>query len=227
LRTKGIWPKEHFVYIDPYQINLWKTARMATASKVQRELTSSSLSTCASSNMPEYPAALVVRNTFLDFKIQRPESLEGFLNERHVRSAPGSRLEEMCSETQMTAHCQEPQRVELPAMVKVPRPDSVVASAGRPSTLQLAELITEPQPGSPELPTVGSKHHSIGGCKPCAFIWKEQGCENGVNCPFCHLCDAGEKRRRAKEKKERIRSLQAGAGGLRQAVVRGINRMIS
>merc|ERR1712232_1028035 len=58
--------------------------------------------------------------------------------------------------------------------------------------------------GTPEMPTVGSVEHSVGNCKPCAFFHK-QGCENGVQCKFCHLCDAGEKRRRQKEKKAQFR----------------------
>lgn len=187
---------------------------------MQKELTTSSLSTCASSNVADYPTGLVVRNTFLDFKIQRPASLEGFLDERHVRSAPGSRLEEV-SEEPMPAYCQLPKRIEGS------QHSHVVANVGSWSTLQLAELITEPQLGGPDLPTVGSRSHRTGGCKPCAFIWKESGCQNGINCSFCHLCDAGEKKRRAKEKKEMLQSLRTGAGGLRQAVVSGMTRLIS
>jgi len=195
---------------------------MAGIMKLQRESTLSSLSTSGSSTVAEYPTGLIVRNTFLDFKIQRPESLEGFLDERHVRSAPGSRLEDVCG-----SYCQAPQAVEVPATPEAPQHYQAVASAGRTNTLLLAELISEPQLGSDELPTVGSRHHGVGGCKPCAFIWKEPGCENGVDCPYCHLCDAGEKKRRAKEKKEKIRSLRAGASGLRQTVMGGINRLIS
>lgn len=54
--------------------------------------------------------------------------------------------------------------------------------------------------GSPEYPTVGSKGHYFGNCKPCAFLYTK-GCGNGIACPFCHLCDAGEKKRRAKDKR--------------------------
>lgn len=52
--------------------------------------------------------------------------------------------------------------------------------------------------GSLEIPTVGSKNHELGLCKPCAFVFKN-GCTSGVNCAFCHLCGPGEKRRRRKE----------------------------
>jgi hypothetical protein len=56
-----------------------------------------------------------------------------------------------------------------------------------------------PAPGSVELPSVGSVGHAKGRCKPCAFL-HVKGCENGAVCRFCHLCEAGEKKRRAKEK---------------------------
>lgn len=67
--------------------------------------------------------------------------------------------------------------------------------------LQLASAIQEPDLGSKDLPTIGSIGHRARTCKPCAFL-HTKGCENGVNCPFCHLCKPGEKKRRLKEKKE-------------------------
>merc|ERR1740121_2062164 len=56
-----------------------------------------------------------------------------------------------------------------------------------------------PAPGSAELPSAGSEGHSLGRCKPCAFL-HTKGCGNGVLCQFCHLCEPGEKKRRQKEK---------------------------
>jgi len=67
--------------------------------------------------------------------------------------------------------------------------------------LQLASAIEEPDLGSKEMPTVGSLGHKTRNCKPCAFL-HTKGCENGIDCPFCHLCKPGEKKRRLKEKKE-------------------------
>jgi len=67
--------------------------------------------------------------------------------------------------------------------------------------LQLASAIEEPELGSKEMPTIGSMGHATRNCKPCAFL-HTKGCENGVDCPFCHLCTPGEKKRRLKEKKE-------------------------
>ncbi|CAK0883531.1 unnamed protein product [Prorocentrum cordatum] len=67
--------------------------------------------------------------------------------------------------------------------------------------LQLASAIEEPELGSKDMPTIGSLGHRTRNCKPCAFL-HTKGCENGIDCPFCHLCTPGEKKRRLKEKKE-------------------------
>jgi len=61
--------------------------------------------------------------------------------------------------------------------------------------------------GSDELPSRGSSSHHIKKCKPCAFLVK--ACRNGVECPFCHLCEPTEKRRRKKEKDEVRRAIRA------------------
>merc|ERR1712072_1328391 len=75
------------------------------------------------------------------------------------------------------------------------------------SILRLADTILEPDLGTAKCPTVGSVNHRLGTCKPCAFLHK-QGCSNGVDCPFCHLCDAGEKKRRQKAKKMQLQSMK-------------------
>lgn len=51
-------------------------------------------------------------------------------------------------------------------------------------------------------PSVGSVLHGTGGCKPCAWFWKEQGCRNGAECQHCHLCDKSEIKARRKAKSE-------------------------
>merc|ERR1712159_451611 len=48
--------------------------------------------------------------------------------------------------------------------------------------------------------SAGSVGHNAGCCKPCAFVWKEEGCKEGEGCPFCHLCPPDEIKRRKKEK---------------------------
>jgi hypothetical protein len=72
--------------------------------------------------------------------------------------------------------------------------------------LSLAEALPEPEIGSPEMPSVGSVGHWNGECKPCAFM--ARGCTSGVNCPFCHLCDVNEKKRRRKDKISFMRELR-------------------
>jgi len=53
--------------------------------------------------------------------------------------------------------------------------------------------------GTDACPTVGSQGHALGLCKPCAFVFKG-GCQTGVMCKFCHLCDPDAKKRRKKER---------------------------
>jgi len=50
------------------------------------------------------------------------------------------------------------------------------------------------------LPSVGSAMHGVN-CKPCVFVWTK-GCSSGTACVFCHLCDAGEKKRRQKVRRD-------------------------
>jgi len=46
--------------------------------------------------------------------------------------------------------------------------------------------------------SAGSKLHGAGKCKPCAWFWRPQGCDNGTECRHCHLCVAGELKARRK-----------------------------
>jgi len=78
-------------------------------------------------------------------------------------------------------------------------------SLAPPMTTDIAA--TEAVLGSPECPTVGSQYHWVGACKPCAFL-HTKGCGNGTQCPFCHLCEKGEKKKRAKDKRGLLRSSQ-------------------
>ncbi|CAE8688152.1 unnamed protein product, partial [Polarella glacialis] len=58
-----------------------------------------------------------------------------------------------------------------------------------------------PELGSAEMPTEGSRNHRFGTCRPCAFQ-HTKGCGNGLMCEFCHICEPGEKKRRAKARQE-------------------------
>eukprot|EP00747_Dinoflagellata_sp_TGD_P088906 gnl/TRDRNA2_/TRDRNA2_164156_c2_seq11.p1 gnl/TRDRNA2_/TRDRNA2_164156_c2~~gnl/TRDRNA2_/TRDRNA2_164156_c2_seq11.p1 ORF type:complete len:523 (-),score=108.49 gnl/TRDRNA2_/TRDRNA2_164156_c2_seq11:215-1570(-) len=59
---------------------------------------------------------------------------------------------------------------------------------------------------SDELPSRGSALHASGQCRPCAWFWKPQGCENGKECGHCHLCPKGELQSRKKEKITKMRA---------------------
>ncbi|CAE8608604.1 unnamed protein product [Polarella glacialis] len=118
---------------------------------------------------------------------RRPPSLDGFFQERLVRSAPGSKVEEPGGHTEQE--------------YKAKRPDAPVVGPAAP-VLLLAEALLMSAPGRGFAPySAGSAGHGTGSCHPCAFIWKDNGCSSGADCSFCHLCDSGEKKRRQKEKK--------------------------
>jgi len=53
--------------------------------------------------------------------------------------------------------------------------------------------------------SIGSSTHGTGQCRPCAWIWKPQGCQNGADCRHCHLCHEGEIKARKKLKAESLR----------------------
>lgn len=87
----------------------------------------------------------------------------------------------------------------------VAAPTVELAGVSARSIVEFAAPSAEPQLGTGQqaLPSIGSAAHGVGNCKPCAFSYTK-GCENGIACHFCHLCDRGEKKRRQKGKKEAI-----------------------
>lgn len=62
--------------------------------------------------------------------------------------------------------------------------------------------------------SAGSLGHEVGYCKPCAFLWKD-GCKDGANCDFCHLCPPGEQKRRKKEKLAWRKAVRVARQGMR------------
>jgi len=91
---------------------------------------------------------------------------------------------------------------ELPPSMEeeeLPPPPMAPAAAPDAQVVSILDTLPEAQVGSPERPTIGSWGHNIGKCKPCAFL-HTKGCKNGPECPFCHLCDRGEKKRRQRQK---------------------------
>eukprot|EP00928_Gymnodinium_smaydae_P091121 TRINITY_DN74821_c0_g1_i1.p1 TRINITY_DN74821_c0_g1~~TRINITY_DN74821_c0_g1_i1.p1 ORF type:complete len:288 (-),score=54.29 TRINITY_DN74821_c0_g1_i1:190-1053(-) len=191
----------------------------------------------------EYPADMRIRNTFLDFPT-RPASLDEFLEQRQVRSAPGSGidglppaavpqagppvlhlaalLDNLGAASGAAAAPAPWPAAALPEVAPLGASTSTPASLSAATAAQASVLPGPPAPGqdwvrpvlgSPEMPTVGSELHALGQCRPCAFAWKEEGCDNGVRCQFCHLCEPGEKKKRQKEKKAFMRAFGLGSGG--------------
>mmetsp|Transcript_25110 Transcript_25110/g.40232 ORF Transcript_25110/g.40232 Transcript_25110/m.40232 type:complete len:155 (+) Transcript_25110:257-721(+) len=55
-----------------------------------------------------------------------------------------------------------------------------------------------------ELPLLLSKdeEHRLGQCRPCSyFVLKKDGCRQGDDCPFCHICSYKEVKDRKKQLK--------------------------
>ncbi|CAE7561766.1 GekBS024P [Symbiodinium sp. CCMP2456] len=50
-----------------------------------------------------------------------------------------------------------------------------------------------------DLPSVGSREHALGTCRPCAWLWKPGGCRNAYNCTHCHLCTPEDAKKRRRE----------------------------
>eukprot|EP00440_Ansanella_granifera_P032476 gb/GFBE01035237.1/.p1 GENE.gb/GFBE01035237.1/~~gb/GFBE01035237.1/.p1 ORF type:complete len:194 (+),score=34.89 gb/GFBE01035237.1/:1-582(+) len=74
-------------------------------------------------------------------------------------------------------------------------------AAEAPCLIQLEKVLPEAGcGGSAQCPSIGSAGHGLGFCKPCDFMHRG-GCRSGYSCQFCHLCPAGENRRRKKEKR--------------------------
>jgi len=47
--------------------------------------------------------------------------------------------------------------------------------------------------------------HGTGNCRPCAWFWKQNGCQNAQDCNHCHLCPEGEIKGRKKNKLTMLR----------------------
>lgn len=91
-----------------------------------------------------------------------------------------------------------------PPTPPTPPPPSTAATA--PPSSPATPVATLAAPGAPAvaggaaLMSIGSASHHLGTCRPCAFFLKEEGCKGGAACRWCHLCPAGEKKRRKKER---------------------------
>eukprot|EP00933_Yihiella_yeosuensis_P045628 TRINITY_DN41023_c0_g1_i1.p1 TRINITY_DN41023_c0_g1~~TRINITY_DN41023_c0_g1_i1.p1 ORF type:complete len:441 (+),score=87.13 TRINITY_DN41023_c0_g1_i1:94-1416(+) len=102
--------------------------------------------------------------------------------------------------------------VAAPVAPPAPPASVMVASSTMPFTSsassQESQIIGNLKPPkiSSRFPSKGSSLHTSGGCSPCAWFWKPQGCQNGSNCGRCHLCTPGEVKARKKAKAAALRS---------------------
>jgi len=133
----------------------------------------------------------IIHNTFVDYPATRPPSLDEFFHPRLSKSVPASGIEEVPFEM-----------ADENIVITTKQTNS--QSAPESAILHLAEALS-PQ-ADLTLLSIGSQGHYQDRCKPCAFIWTEEGCKNGSACNFCHLCEPGAKKRRQKEKKK-VRAL--------------------
>mmetsp|Transcript_4353 Transcript_4353/g.7682 ORF Transcript_4353/g.7682 Transcript_4353/m.7682 type:complete len:268 (-) Transcript_4353:98-901(-) len=155
---------------------------------------STPLASSSSGNMIALPeiqesVPFVVYNTFIEVQEQDSFELEGFFAQRQIQSCPASPYRELLAKTD-----EEVEKV-------LTAPQAVEASV--PRVLRLADSLRDELPCS-DLPSAGSEGHAQGSCKPCAFV-HTKGCGNGRDCEFCHLCDAGARKRRQKERVSRWR----------------------
>lgn len=168
------------------------------------------------------PEDLMIKSAFLHFETLRQPSFDEFCQE-HV--CPGVGLLPPAAEPEVSAAVGPANgAVNVPAAGTIysttPVHRTHIATGRSPTLLStsdmsegsidgasddgsvhvlcLAKAIDEPKLGSEELPTLGSAGHALGVCKPCAFL--DKGCQSGIDCKFCHLCPADEKKRRKKEK---------------------------
>mmetsp|Transcript_43218 Transcript_43218/g.78640 ORF Transcript_43218/g.78640 Transcript_43218/m.78640 type:complete len:254 (+) Transcript_43218:117-878(+) len=79
-------------------------------------------------------------------------------------------------------------------------------------------LVKADNPEDASLPSVGSRFHDSGRCKPCAFF-HTKGCVSGSACLFCHLCPPREVQRRKQLQRHLCQKLQMqmrGKSGMMQ-----------
>jgi len=70
--------------------------------------------------------------------------------------------------------------------------------------------------------SVGAELHDQSMCSPCAWFWREKGCDEGARCPFCHMCNEEEFKARRIALNEKIRQKEQTAIDLRRAEKAGV-----
>jgi len=137
------------------------------------------------------------------------DSLEEFFMDRESKPATAA-FPEVGFPKENTAF-QVPTFFQYPIFSEVSTAASTASERTEPVTPDLSDDEAETQVAKKSGITIsltdglgieskGSAEHMAGTCKPCAFLWKPEGCKQGQSCSFCHLCPIGEVKRRKKEK---------------------------
>ena len=166
--------------------------------EVRRTISVGSLSKIlknASENITEIAANLPIKNTFIDFPSLFPNQPQ----ERHPQSCPAFFLDD---EKRAIA--------ELEASIH----NHALVAASRSQLNDLDDdedgcqgiLISRPGEYSK-----GAADHGSGNCKPCAWFHHAEGCRHAGDCEFCHMCPAGEIKKRKKEKQKMIKSMKSSS----------------
>lgn len=129
-----------------------------------------------------------------------------FLSTTPSRNAPSSPAFVQAAPPKLPLRVSEVAAVKAPGLAPLPEESAHLEA----TKVSIADALPEPELGSEQRPTVGSWGHSVGRCKPCAFF-HTKGCNNGVDCTFCHLCGRGEKKRRQREKWQAAREANAAS----------------
>lgn len=145
---------------------------------------------------------LPVKNTFIQFDIDEDDDSRDRDAPPH-HSAPGqlqggaSFFPRIVKRTQQRAVSPEVEADREVLSNKLSETSSSTTPENKPSTLENGKSARE------EMELL----HMVGECTPCAYFWyKKDGCRQGSDCAFCHLCPKGEIKKR---KKDKIRSLKA------------------
>jgi len=134
-------------------------------------------------------SAIRVKNTFIQaFAVDEAGDEEDELPMLAVKSCPVVRATSTCP-TSVPADDSSSNESPAPS----PRVDQQVA----PCEMKVGQKVPSSQvvPLEMRMPemSVGSALHWVGGCKPCYWFWRAQGCINGSECRHCHLCLRGAK----------------------------------
>ncbi|KAF4755826.1 hypothetical protein FOZ63_029928, partial [Perkinsus olseni] len=93
--------------------------------------------------------------------------------------------------SQLTACKKTPQ--SCPVDMSMTLPKSFTTTVGNESNLSPVASSQSPESTPIDLdlsvyPSIGSRLHASGTCKPCAWFYHASGCRHGAQCEFCHLC---------------------------------------